>query len=186
MITAVNDPTAPGTAYWTGILISAQQSAVDATFTDNTIDGSGATSFTTTAGYTVWDTPTTGNVLISGGSVTGVGYGVWVNTYEGYNSPADVTQATISGVSINASQIGVYVEDSPLNTSHPDVSATIEGNTSITTGGVGTGILVSGTNASATIIGNTDSIYGNTIGIDVKRRLGHHHRQPHLRQWHRH
>ena len=154
MITAVNDPTAPGTAYWTGILISAQQSAVNATFTDNTIDGSGATSFTTTAGYTVWDTPTTGNVLISGGSVTGVGYGVWVNTYEGYNSPADVTQATISGVSINASQIGVYVEDSPLNASHPAVSATIEGNTSITTGGDGTGILVSGANASATITGN--------------------------------
>ena len=71
-------------------------------------------------------------------------------------------------MSINASQIGVYVEDSPLNTSHPDVSATIEGNTSITTGGVGTGIFVSGTNASATIIGNTDSIYGNTIGINVQ------------------
>ena len=164
VITAVNDPTAPGTAYWTGILISAQQSAVNATFTDNTIDGSGATSFTTTAGYTVWDTPTTGNVLISGGSVTGVGYGVWVNTYEGYNSPADVTQATISGVSINASQIGVYVEDSPLG-SHPAVSATIENNTSITTGGDGTGIEVSGANASATITGN--NIYDNTTGINV-------------------
>ncbi len=54
--------------------------------------------------------------------------------------------------------------DSPSSTNHPAVLATIENNTSITTGGVGTGILVSGANASATITGN--HIYGNSTGIE--------------------
>ena len=42
-----------------------------------------------------------------------------------------------------------------------------EGDTDITTGSQGTGILVSGANATATITGNDSSIHGNTIGIDV-------------------
>ena len=71
-------------------------------------------------------------------------------------------------MSINASQIGVYVEDSPQNTNHVPVSATIEGNTSITTNTTsGTGVLVSGTDASASITDNNASIDGNLIGIDV-------------------
>jgi len=70
-------------------------------------------------------------------------------------------------VDISASQIGVYVEDSPANSNHPLISLTIEDNTSITTAGAGDGIEVSGANASATITGNLGSIYGNTIGVDV-------------------
>ena len=144
-ITAAIDPSSHSTARWTGVLISSQSSNVSAAFDGNTIDGSAAAGYTTTAGYTVWNTSTTGSV--SGGSVTGVQYGVWVNSYKGYNSPAGATHATISDVSINASQVGVYVEASPQNTATPAVSATIEDNTSITTGGAGTGILVSGAEA---------------------------------------
>jgi uncharacterized delta-60 repeat protein len=160
---------APSDAPWQGVLIGSILSATSVTFQNNTIDGSLAYSSAAdpTAGYEVWNTPTTGNVLISGGTVTGVDYGVWVNSYEGYNSNAAATQATISGVGITASQIGVYVEDSPQNTTPVAVSATIEGNTDITTGGSGTGILVSGATASADITGNHDSIYGNVTGIDV-------------------
>ena len=71
-------------------------------------------------------------------------------------------------MSISASQIGVYVEDSPQNTNHPAVSVTIEGNTSITTNTTsGIGVEVSGSNASADITGNDASIDGNLIGINV-------------------
>ena len=150
-------------------MISDQSDNVSAAFDGNTIDGTAATGYATTAGYTVWDTPTTGSVLVSGGSVTGVQYGVWVNSYEGYSIPAGTTHATISGVSISASQVGVYVEDSSANSSHPAVSATIENNTSITTNTTsGVGVEVSGANASATITGNIGSISGNAVGIDVE------------------
>ncbi len=167
-ITAATDPNPHSASRWTGIMISTQQGSVTASFDGNTIDGSAAAGFASTAGYTVWSDPTTGTLLVSGGSVAGVQYGVWVNSYEGYASAGDATSVTVSGVDITASQIGVYVEDSPANSSHPAVSATIEGNTSITTGGGGTGILVSGSHASATISGNDGSIYGNVIGIDLE------------------
>ena len=151
---------------WNGILVESQQNAVSATFTDNTIDGSAVTDIKPNAGVNVWNTPTTGTIEVTGGTITGATYGVWVNTYEGSNGNADNTQVTISGVSISAQQAGVYVEDSPEN-GIATASATIENNTSITTGGGGTGVLVSGAHASATITGNAGSIFGNAIGIDV-------------------
>jgi len=165
-ITAVEDATS-GTK-WDGIMISSQQDAVSATFQDNTIDGSATAgnASQTSAGYDVWNTPTTGSMLISGGTVKGVDYGVWVNTYEGNNGPASNTQVTVSGVGITASHIGVYVEDSPLNGS-ATATAIVEGNTAIATGGAGTGILVSGATAAATIQNNAATITGNLIGIDV-------------------
>ena len=46
----------------------------------------------------------------------------------------------------------------------------------------GTAILVSGADASADITNNDNSIHGNTVGIDVDRRLGDDHQQRHLRQ----
>ena len=80
-------------------------------------------------------------VLISGGTVTGVDYGVWVNTYEGYESNASNTQVTISGGTITASQIGVYVEDSPENGT-ATATATLENDPVISTGGSGIGMWV--------------------------------------------
>ena len=154
-ITAVNDTT-DGTSDWTGFLITSIQSAVGVLFDANTVDGSLATSYTTVEGYTVWNTPTTGAVTIEGGTVSGVMDGVWLNTFEAYDSDAAATQATIDGVSITASQYGVYVEDSAANTGHPNVFATIEGDTSIyASGDSATGIEVSGSAASITFSGST-------------------------------
>ena len=103
-ITAVADPSI---TQWDGILISSQQGNVSASFENNTLDGSSSTAGVT-FGYYVWSTPTTGSLLISGGSVQGVGYGVCVSNY----GDADATQAAISGVKITASLIGVDVADS--------------------------------------------------------------------------
>ena len=164
-ITATDDPSAPGNTQWIGILIGSQQTAVSANFIDNTIDGS-ATTIATTAGYSVWNTPTTGDLNIIGGSVTGVDYGVWVNNFEGYASDGDNTHVTVDGVEISASQIGVYVLDSASNTNGSSVTATITGNTEISGASVA-GIKVEGADASADITGNNASIFGNLIGIDV-------------------
>jgi hypothetical protein len=166
-ISAVVDATS-GTK-WDGILISSQQGTVSADFTNNTIDGSAATTAgLTTAGYEAWNTPTTGTLLVSGGSVTGVDYGVWVNTYEGYGpSDAGPTQLSVSGLGITAKQIGIWVEDSAANTNHPAATATISGNTDISTGGNGTGILVSGANASTVTSYNHSSVHDNKVGIQV-------------------
>ncbi len=145
--------------YWTGVLISSQQGGVSATFSDNQIDGTDATYTTSNvvAGYTVWNTPTTGSLLISGGSVSGADYGVWVNNYAGYG-PSDAgasTQVTVDGLSITASQIGVYVQDDPLSGTDPSVFATIEGDTTIsaTDGATVTGIEASGSAASVAFSG---------------------------------
>ena len=73
---------------------------------------------------------------------------------------------TISGLKISASTYGVYVDADPTNpTIH--VSATIDGDTDITTGGAGTGVFVSGANAHANVQNNFASIHGNAIGINV-------------------
>ena len=154
-ITAVNDTT-DGGSDWTGFLITSIQSDVSVLFNGNTVDGSLATAYTTVEGYEVWNTPTTGAVTIEGGSVGGVMDGVWLNTYETFQGDADATQATIDGVSITASQYGVYVEDSAANTSHPSVFAAIEGDTSIyASGDSATGIEVSGSQASIAFSGTT-------------------------------
>ena len=163
-ITAVYSP---GDAPWQGMLISSLQGTVGVTFLDNTIDGSKSGDIPS-SGYEVWNTPTAGLVSISGGSVSGVDYGVWVNNFEGYNGDADATQVTIDGVDISASQIGVYVLDSASSTAHANVSATITGDTAITTTTLlGVGIKLEGSHASAIITGNDGSIHGNSVGIDV-------------------
>ncbi len=166
-ITAVAEPVG-GTQprNWDGIMISSQQPLASATFENNDINGTGATFTTASDGYDVWNDPTSGPLTISDGIVTGVQYGVWLNSYEGTGGPGDATSAVISGVNIAASQIGVYVEDSSQTYAFTPVavSATIEGNTTITGGA--TGIEVSGADAIAQISGNT-AISGATVGVNV-------------------
>ena len=141
---------------------------VGASFTDNTIDGSNTAGYATVEGYSVWNTPTTGSVLISGGTVSGVDTGVWVTTYDNsYLANADDTQATVDNVNITASDTGVWVDASPLNTINSTAMATIEGNT-ISTGGAGTGILVAGTSAAATAIISGGTIDDNQTGIEFQ------------------
>ena len=80
-LTAVAD--ASNTSGWEGALISSIQSAVDVNFSGNTIDGSGADVATPTTGLEVWNTPSTGSMVLSGDTISGVDYGVWVNTLRG-------------------------------------------------------------------------------------------------------
>ena len=156
---ASNDSLPLPTTYWTGLLISSQGTGVGATISNNTINGS-ATSLLS-AGYTSWNNQA--NLTISGGSVTGSDYGVWVNNFEGYNSNADATVVTVSGVGITADQIGVYVLDSASNTNGATVSATITGGT-IT--GTPVGIKVQGADASANIAGvNFDGLTDNVTDV---------------------
>ena len=152
-LTAIGDPS--NTTGWQGALISSIQSAVGVNFSNNTIDGSGANAATPTTGLEVWNTPSTGSMVLSGDTISGVDNGVWVNSYEGYTSPADATSITLSNENITASQYGVYVEDSSANTGHPSVSAQITGGTISATGLSAVGVYVSGAQASVTMTGVT-------------------------------
>jgi hypothetical protein len=151
---------------WSGVYIHSVQDTSSGTFQGNIIDGTNAytSASVRSDGYDVWDTSTTGQLLISGGSVTGVDYGVWVNTYEGYSSSANNTQVTVNGLDITASQVGVWVEASPQNTKGATATATIDCTTIAT--GSGVGVKVSGASASTTVTDST--ITGNATGIDVE------------------
>ena len=121
-----------------------------------------------TAAYEVWNIPTTAGVTLTGGSATGANYGVFLNNYDGYNSPAQAAanNLTIVGMKISGASIaGVVVKDNPVDGGITPVTATITGNTSI--GSSTAGVLVLGAQASATVINNSASITGNTVGVDV-------------------
>jgi autotransporter-associated beta strand protein len=153
---------------WDAVEITSIQSGVNVVATNNTIIGTNSpVGGYTTVGYNVWNTPTTGTVVIGGGSVSNANYGVWVNDYDGFQSPGGSTTATITGVTIaGASLAGVYVQDDPrASTNGVVVQATVAGNTVIS--GSGTGVLVQGTNAAASVLNNNASITGNGIGILV-------------------
>jgi hypothetical protein len=156
-ITAINDT---GETKWDGISIFSQQITVSATVSNNTINGTGANGVSN--GYDVWNTPTSGVLSISGGSVSGVQTGVLVSDNNANFGAGDNTHIVLSGVSISASQTGVNVFDA-LGTK--TVTATINGGTTITTGGAGIGVNVQGAHASATISG--DQIYNNVTGVKV-------------------
>ena len=124
-------------------------------------------------GYAVWpDNQDTSPLTISGGSVTGatqVGI-LFTNddapllgnseSSSGWTSVAG-QELNVSGVTISASAIGVVVTDSTANTNPAkSVALTLTGST---ISGGGTGVYVSGPQASAAISG--DTISGNATGI---------------------
>ena len=157
--------TYPGATKWNGLLLSSIGGAVNATITNNDIVIPGTVSFAPpgyTAGYNVWNVTTTAPIAISGGTVTGGDYGVFVNNYEGYSSNAGNTAVKIDGVTVLGSAIaGVYVKDSPSNTNDATVYANIQNCTLDTDA---TGILVEGADATAKANGN--KIAGNpTAGV---------------------
>ena len=145
------------------------QGSVSATAVNNIIVASPAviTISSNNVGYSVWNTPTTGSITISGGSVNNATYGVWVNNYDGYQSPGASTLATITGVTIAESALaGVYVQDDPrASTNGVVLQATVTGNTVIN--GSPVGVWTPGTNAAALVPNNTAWITGNQIGVEV-------------------
>ena len=156
-------------AEWDAIEITSIGSAASVIASNNVITGPGTNVGYNTVGYNVWNTSPTGSVLIIGGSVSSANYGVWVNDFDGYLSPANaLTAATVTGVTISgASVAGIYVQDDPqaLGNSGFPVQAIVNGNTIINSSALG--VWVQGVNAGATIINNNASITGNGIGVDV-------------------
>ena len=149
---------------WIGILLSSldDHSVVES----NDIDGSGTSLLS--SGYQVWNVSTDAAVTIDGGTVDGVDRGIWVNNFEGYNSDAGYgAHVTIDGVSITASEYGVYVLDSPSSTNGSAVSAIVTNTTVVSTGGAGVGVMVDGADASAEVLNNYSSISNNAVGISV-------------------
>ncbi|MBK8924283.1 MAG: right-handed parallel beta-helix repeat-containing protein [Saprospirales bacterium] len=154
-------------SYWDGILISSHQ-GVASTTSDNVIDGSAITG-KPTEGIEVWNVRSTAPATISGGSVTGVSIGLFVNNYEGYVSDAgEGAHTVVSGLTVTDCPVGAKIFDSPSGTLHAAVNATIQTDChfSHSSGGT-TGILVAGAAASATIQDNSASFHGFTTGIDV-------------------
>ena len=97
----INAITYPGANKWNGILVSSFAGAANAVITNNNINIPGTVTFPApgyTAGYNIWNDNTTAPLVISGGTVTGGDYGVWVNNFEGYSSNANNTFVTIQGV----------------------------------------------------------------------------------------
>ncbi len=167
-ITAVNSA---ADAPWRGIIVSSIQSGVSATFQDNTIDGTNA--FTSMAdpsvGIEVWDTPTSGTLQSSGDHISGVDVGVLVTNLDPFFGPAGPgsTSFEITGDTISATQTGVQVN---YDSSNPGNAATvsINGGTTIDAG-AGTGILVSGADASATV---SDTAITMTTGTGISDQGG--------------
>jgi hypothetical protein len=133
--------------------------SINPVITNNTITGGTVTQQTN--GYNLWNNSTTATngITINGGSVSDVGYGVWINNWEGFptsgGSNASSTKALIQNVSINnASTAGIYIHDNPLNTNGASafVNATILNNFISNTG---VGILVAGVDAYATANDNS-------------------------------
>lgn len=128
--------------------------SVNSTLTNNNVDLTGISA--TSTGIEVWNVKSTTPSAISGGTITGVNTGVFINNYDGYNSDAtDGAYATLSGLTItpNAAGIGIRVYDNPLST-HVGVQATIGAGITINNGTTG----ISVENASAQIVSPTGNI----------------------------
>jgi len=151
---------------WTGIALASMQ-ATTSTASGNSINGSGTNvSQTMVEGIDVWNCQVA--PLISGGTISNVKLGINVNNYEGYyNSNAGNTSATIDGVNISSvGDAGIKVHDNPANSNNATVAAEIK-NSTISNSGSGTGIWVVGSDATANIHDNVNTITGFAIGVDV-------------------
>jgi VCBS repeat-containing protein len=155
---------------FSGIWVTSIADGAAPTISGNTVTV-GAIAQLQSSGYEFWNDTAPGGVTISGGSVSGAKYGVWVNNFDSYptatGSNGGSTSVTVSGLAITGAAIGVYVKDNPSNSNGATVHANVTNNTSITGTGSSTGILVEGSDASASITNNLASIHGNSIGIDV-------------------
>jgi hypothetical protein len=136
--------------------VSVCSMSVPTTVSDNTIDLS-AISTATTIGYEVWNTDAAVPVVISGGTVSNVDYGLWANNFEGYNSNgSDGAHADVSAVdfSINAGGIGIYVLDSPNYTGAAVSPVVVNVSNSFVDGG-DYSVKIEGETCEASIDGNS-------------------------------
>lgn len=121
--------------------------SVNSTLTDNNVDLTGSTA--TTTGIEVWNVKSTTPSIISGGIISGVNTGIFLNNYDGYNSNAtDGAYATLSGITINPNTLGTGIRlyDNPSST-HIGVEATLGAGITINNGT--NGLVVENTSAKA-------------------------------------
>ncbi|WP_162628162.1 right-handed parallel beta-helix repeat-containing protein [Arcticibacterium luteifluviistationis] len=119
---------------WDGILVSSLSNATGLV-ENNIIDGAGVDLSTTTEGIEVWNVKSDVPVAISGGTISNVNTGIFLNNFDGYSTDAsNGAHASISGVTIvpNATGTGIRLLDSPEST-HAAVEATL-----------GSGIIING------------------------------------------
>lgn len=165
-IANVNEP------YASGVLIGSM--AVGSAFSNNTIN---MTAVDLCSGYEVWNVKSSTPATITGGSVTGATYGVFLNNFASFSlDAADGTYATISGLSITspADGIGLRVLDSPSSTIHAPVVLTLGAGVSVT-GGL-KGLVVENASASVNTLpnlaltgqtGNYIELINNSNNIDA-------------------
>lgn len=169
-IANVNEP------YASGVLIGSM--AVGSAFSNNIIN---MAAVDLCSGYEVWNVKSSSPATITGGSVTGADYGVFLNNFEGFNlDAADGSYATISGLTITspADGIGFRVLDSPSSTIHAPVVLTLGAGVSVT-GGL-KGLVVENASASVNTLpnlaltgqtGNYIELINNANNIDANAVL---------------
>jgi autotransporter-associated beta strand protein len=146
----------PATTSNFGIELSSIQSAVGATVSDNIVSNN-------VYGVVLWNLPSTGAIVVSGGKVVGNQIGVWATSQDPQFGAAGTSQCVISNVTVlNATVAGVKVDDS---TSTAATKLTVIGNSTVS--GSPLGVHVHGAAASAVVLDNAASITGNGIGIAV-------------------
>ncbi|MBK6450470.1 MAG: right-handed parallel beta-helix repeat-containing protein [Saprospiraceae bacterium] len=144
-----------------GISLSSIGGSVAVSVLNNNISGA-------YAGVDFWNCTSSAVTTVSGGNITGCNYGIVASNFDGYNSDASSSAVRINGVSITGSTIAaVHVKDSPSNTNNATIQLTVTGNCGIVGSGAATGILVTGSDATAVVNNNLASIHGFAIGIDV-------------------
>lgn len=144
---------------WDGITLASL--SVPSTTTNNTIDAVGTTK--NSKGIQVWNVNVATPAVISGGSLSNVNTGVFLNNFEGYNSDATFgAHASITGISINpnAAGTGIRLLDSPSSTSHANVQLTIGAGVTVTGGTKG--LIVE--NDAATLIAANNIAFSGTSG----------------------
>lgn len=157
-----------GSPTWNGMLISSWQNSAN-TLIENNIINIGSIS-QLASGYNIWNTPTSAALTISGGTVSGGDYGVFVNNYDGYNSNASNTSIIVDGVNIAGADLaGVYVKDNTSNTNAATVFANIQ-DSDISNSAIG--ILVDGADASVEVAesrlyGNTQNLVNNNTAVTM-------------------
>ncbi|HRP89255.1 MAG TPA: right-handed parallel beta-helix repeat-containing protein [Edaphocola sp.] len=148
---------------WNGILAASLGNNMgQSTLQNNNVDAVGLTPAWTRGsdGINVWNVKHDAPVNISGGTIQNVDRGVFLNNFEGYNSDGgDGAHATVSGVSIAASNIGLYLHDHPSST-HGAVKGNFTNNTITAPIGIQTEETTAGTTAGV--------FSNNTVNADAK------------------
>lgn len=157
----------PSGTRWDGVWLTSLGGSVDPIIQNNIITGTAVTQQTN--GYNMWNNTTTApnGITISGGSVSDVGYGVWINNWDGYptsgGSDAGSSNATINQVMIsNVITASIYAKDNPLEPDGDSVEIAVLDSTLSNTA---VGVLVEGPQATATLKGST--LNNATTAFDI-------------------